>query len=340
MRIHFALLFLPAMLSMVHAADLRDLDSADVSARIAAAVSAAQAATEGRLGKESVPSLARALTNAYYEVRLHSALALGRLGTPAVPALLVLLRDDFYYGPLFAARAASFLPPDATSKELADQLLKNTGLSGVDQQRQYWAAHALSRMNLTPFGMADRIKAAFQNAPEGDVKQLLGETMARAGALDITMIPDLVNRLDKDPSTKTVLAGFGTNAIPLLTQAIKSPNKKLAWAAIESLGLMGQAAVSAVPALTEQIVTPADQWFAALACETVGKIGPGAKSAVPALIQVLSTHTYEDARTKAAQALGQVDPRSDSTVKALKAALEDKSEPVRKAAEKALATAP
>ncbi len=90
---------------------------------------------------------------------------------------------------------------------------------------------------------------------------------------------------DQD-AAEHALGRIGAVAVPMLVEALRSPDAAIRQRAVEVLGRMGSEAASAVPALIP-LLDDANPDVRRSAARTLGLIGPGAKDAVPSLIRNL-----------------------------------------------------
>ncbi len=180
--------------------------------------------------------------------------------------------------------------------------------------------------------------------------------------------------LDAAPGAQTNarndLAEGQAEVVPLLVELLeKTPGAgrdaaEVRWNAAIVLGVIGEPAASAVPALTAALEDP-ERLVRVSAADALGKIGPAARDAVPrmaALLQtdepvrllkslrrlrgvneaafpaVLDTLTHDDpeARENACETLGEMGPPAKEAVPKLTELLNDPNEKVRGEAQHAL----
>src|SRR5262249_50068592 len=126
-----------------------------------------------------------------------------------------------------------------------------------------------------------------------------------------------------------------TDALSVLTEALKSEFDANRLSAAKTLGSLGPDARPAVLALAE-LLKDKPYNVPATAAGALGAIGPEAKDAVPALIQALKVD-YFYTRQASAEALGRIGTLAKTAVPVLiTVALEDADGRVRKAAVEAL----
>jgi hypothetical protein len=90
---------------------------------------------------------------------------------------------------------------------------------------------------------------------------------------------------DQD-AAEHALGRIGAPAVPMLVEALRSPDAAIRLRAVEVLGRMGGEAVNAVPALIP-LLDDTNPDVRRSAARTLGLIGPAAKDAVPSLIRNL-----------------------------------------------------
>ncbi len=90
---------------------------------------------------------------------------------------------------------------------------------------------------------------------------------------------------DQD-AAEHALGRIGAPAVPLLVEALRSPDVAVRLRAVEALGRMGSEAANAVPTLIP-LLDDANPDVRRSAARTLGLIGPAAKDAVPSLVRNL-----------------------------------------------------
>jgi HEAT repeat protein len=158
--------------------------------------------------------------------------------------------------------------------------------------------------------------------------------LAKLGPAAESALPALGKALSSDDSTTALWArhaiakitGSPERHMPLLIAGLYNPRIFPGMAAAALTGF-GEAAVSAVPALTAKLADPHpdNRWSAACA---LASIGPAAEEAVSALASCLSD-VDEKVRWYAAWALGEIGPASAPAVRALIERLNDFDDDVR-----------
>jgi hypothetical protein len=252
------------------------LRSKDAEARHWAAIALGQIGHEARV---AVPYLTTALQDENTYVRQYAAEALGKIGPEsrlAVPGLIPLLRAKEEEERSSAALALGEIGPDAAEAVPALGAALKDDYGRVIMS----AAWALGRMGSKAKGA---VPALTQSLKKKDANPLVRETVA-AAYCEIARGPE---------------------AVPMLTELLKSESENTRSDAVGAIGEIGPDAKAAVPALIA--VLKAKE--AAVRRETawaLGRIGPDAKDAVPALVAALGD---EDklVRRRAADALRAVD---------------------------------
>lgn len=163
----------------------------------------------------------------------------------------------------------------------------------------------------------------------------------------------------------SIFEGFKTELLPVfdeLMAALNDEDKKVFEYTCQAIGAIGEDAAQAVPTLTE-LLKSEDYDHRKCAAEALGLIGKPAMSALPELLKIageyepssvktalgrlgqadvlieISTHEHEYQREEAATGLGYVSPTNDAVIATLARLVEDKDEDVRRAATEALAMA-
>ncbi len=119
-----------------------------------------------------------------------------------------------------------------------------------------------------------------------------------------------------------------------LASDVGSPDQNVCLRAIGQLGVLGEKAGPAVPALVTALSRAEDE-VRERAARELGSIGPAAAAAVPALVKKLSDEKPE-VRGYAAYALGRIGDGSDAVIEGLSQAAFDRAPVVRRAALRAL----
>jgi len=138
--------------------------------------------------------------------------------------------------------------------------------------------------------------------------------LAAAGALTCidpknpAVLPALVAELKGGPEQRKAAAEFlgdlGAVGVDSLTGALKDPDAGVRWSAAESLGRIGPAAKSAVPALTAALE---DKEIRSIVADALAGIGPDAKPAIPGLVQIIRNEKEPSLRHTAGVALVRID---------------------------------
>ena len=145
------------------------------------------------------------------------------------------------------------------------------------------------------------------------------------------LLPLLTNALDSPDVTQRrralfVLGGAGNgarSAVPYLVAALKDPDTMARSIAAQSLKLLRAEAAPAVPELIEALNDPRIRWNAAAA---LGNAGSNGKSALPALNRLLDTGSNRD-RLNIAAAIYKLDPAQSAAFAIIIDALKQKNDP-------------
>jgi HEAT repeat protein len=221
--------------------------------------------TVGPAARSAVPTLVAALDDAWF--RDDAIIALGGIGKDAAPAvahLLPLLDSD-----------------DAALRHLAREALEKIGV--FDE-----AARARLRPWLTSGDLHEREEAARALAACGEHAEQIIPTL-----IELAIDPHFNPRAQLQPGDwhspgvyATLLASMastGPAAVPMLIDALQSPDPNVRRAAAEALVKIGPTAKGAVPSLIE-LLDDHDSWDAA--AEALGRMGREARAAVPKLLAV------------------------------------------------------
>jgi HEAT repeat protein len=126
------------------------------------------------------------------------------------------------------------------------------------------------------------------------------------------------------------------DVIPALIEALDHPDGEVRRYAAYAISLIGPAALSAVPKLSQKLT---DQHMAYMAARALGEMGPAARSSIPAMTALLSS-SHAGERAEAAVALSRLGPLPAETVSAIEKLLNDEVDFVRDAASKAISPQP
>jgi HEAT repeat protein len=245
----------------------------------------------GESAKAAVPALIKALASKLEVVRWHAARALGALGpaaTEAVPALTAALGDEQANVRAYAAFALGAVGKDA---EPAVERLLETVLDKEALVRRA-SMRALRQIGPDPAKALPVLEKILEEADPALVQSAL-HTMAERGK----------------------------EAVPRLQQFLKRP--KLAYWACVVLAELGPDGADAVPELTEVLKSeePDVRLHAVMA---LAAIGEAAKPTVPQLTALLEKDPFEGVRYAAVYALVTLGERTDAVNGALAHAAEHK----------------
>jgi len=276
----------------------------------------------------------------------HAAVFLGNVGPAAgsaVPALVASLDNRSR----MRAAAAALGKIDPTGQAVLPALFKHFkdpvlrydavaavgGLGEAGRKAVPALGHALKRGDPELAAAAARSLGQLEQVAADSVDGLIGVLAneddevraAAAGALgNIASHPDrsvpaLIETLaDKDETVRRASARAlgrfkqdAAEAVPALAEALK--DKLIQGSAAASLGEIGPAAKSAVPALMELAQTAEDlapsqsNWNCKTAIDALGKIGPDAAAATPLLVKLHQTDN-QYIKSACATALWRIDP--------------------------------
>jgi len=125
-----------------------------------------------------------------------------------------------------------------------------------------------------------------------------------------TKVQEYVSKLGTPGLTNTDLEALvkcGVQAVPVLSQALKSDRAEVRASAAYALGQIGQAAYAAVPNLVMILRNDSSDDIRAIAAHTLGRIGSKAEAAVPRLIAIFKNPDEDSVvHDQAAQALEEI----------------------------------
>ncbi|MBL8794487.1 MAG: HEAT repeat domain-containing protein [Planctomycetia bacterium] len=319
----------------------RQLDHADAAKRRSAAFAL------GKLNREAVPALVRALADDDKAVAESAAFALGEIGTSAIaalPALLKFLNDPKAEPRLRRAAACAvgeLRPIEKDAVRSLQQALRD-GDAGVRQN----AAWALGQL---PATIASAALPALQERFTDDdalVRRDAVGALQTFGLQARSLLPALLQRLADETDSETRLALLHVlvnllgpedgSAAKVLRAALHDPNAETVRLAAVALGnIGGDQAAAAVPALRSALMDPA-LGIRRQAVGALANIGPEATAAVPELMQALSD-TDTEVQSRAALALSRIGAKGEPAVPQLAKLLRSPAPEVRLYAAEALA---
>jgi HEAT repeat protein len=248
---------------------------------------AAWLASEGQpLPSEGARSLASALSAADVPTRLAAAWALARAGASAAPAreaLSAALRRDSSTG-VRAAAAAAFGAMGAAARPAVPELF--AALGDPSEAVRHAVALALSRLPLGPEDVARLLSAL--DSGDDYVSAFAAWTLGNMGDRARAAVPALARALTRERTNAVVsgaLARIGpaaAQAVPVLLEALRSPDADRRWRAARTLGRIGPAAEAAVEPLA-QALTDENGAVRQHAARALGRIGAAARPAAGAL---------------------------------------------------------
>ncbi len=312
----------------------------------------------GLAARGAVPALAKALHDAYPEVRKSAAKALGQIGSPAVQVLVEALQSRDAGIRKMAAQALAQAGPDAKEAvpELMDALQDKTSdvrMAAIDALGEMGeegreAAPELARLFYDPnVRLRERVRAALTSIGPASVEPL-SEALSEQDKIEV--------RLD----AIQMIALFGPaakKALPALRKALTDPDYRIRAAAASALGKMELDGADAVPdllaALKDKKLAVQSEAVTALMLLTsagvpdllpkvreadrkgkwVAPVSMAQRAAKPAndlagLVKALRDKDPQ-VRTKAALVLAALGPKAEPALPLLTRALEDEDPEVR-----------
>ena len=259
----------------------------------------------------AVPDLIERIPESYLSWDLHEpvVVALVRVGPPAVPFLVEALRGG---SPCARAAAAAILGRIGPRAAAAGPALV-TALRDDVPEVHAEAADALTRIGRETAAALPVLLAMW---PE---EWQLAEAFGRVGA---AAVPPLLERLAAVQSRR--------RASPTGEPAILDPDGEAVIRTVRALGLVGPAALEALPALLDALAD-ADCYIRRHAASAIGNLGPGAAAARPALLRALRDED-ERVRGLAAGALARLGPGGAAALPVLLEELQAERDGDRRAA--------
>jgi len=305
----------------------------------------------GPAARDAVPALAKLLT-ARGQVRVYAAEALGRIGpaaAQAVPALALGLKSDEAELRRTVASALGRIGPGAEAsrpalsarledEDVAVRVAAALALYRIDAREQAVtflasclgeqedrhrtaAAEALAMIGPAARGALPKLKVSLSD-PSGAVRVDVARAIHRIAPEAEVAIPALVAEFETEAASdaESALIEIGTSAIPVLIEAMDSPNADVRSSAISALGWMGRKAERAIPHLVATL--PDHRVETSMALDRIGA------PAIPVLIEALDDPNA-GVRSGAALSLYIMGPKASPAVQALTAALQDEDCEVR-----------
>ena len=168
-------------------------------------------------------------------------------------------------------------------------------------------------------------------------KNWAGRALAEIG---ISAIPAMITSLKFDRHltgwVEEVFVRMGPEALPVLLEAMESPEWRVRARTAEVLGSFEPSSESVVQSLRKALHDQHDH-VRVFAMQSLGEIGPGAKESVPELVEVVLTNDGL-IQNIGIRTLGRIGPDAEAAVQALTNLLQDEDEQVRLAAARALET--
>lgn len=269
----------------------------------------------GQIGAEAAPAVASllgAMKDGVVDVRREAANALAGIGSEAraaVPALLEAIHDTEGFVDQAAARALAAIDPEVARGVVPGFI---EALEAPDAQQRRRAVGLLGSLGPAAAGAVPALVGRLRDE-DSEVRRAavyaLGQIGPGAEPAIPALLEELKHALDLHDHTGRELGSFAARA----------------------LGQIGPTGASqALPILTTALKDP-EPMRRSQAVHLLGRLGPHAKDAVPDLVAALRDET-RIVRASAAWALGEVGPDAASAIPALLEAAKDADPEVRKAA--------
>jgi HEAT repeat protein len=276
-------------------------------------------------------------------VLLLAAVGLFYLFDPDARLKGTLRGDPWYNGRPASAWHADLADPDATSRALTAEKLRDPAAIPVLEQLlttpgpaepRWHAADVLGQIGPPARAASPALVAALKDA-DPTVRLVAVQSVSKLAPEVPGAVPALVE-LFPDVGAVRALAGFGpaaADAVPRLTALLDDPDPMVRRNACRTLGRVGAAAKSAVPTLTARLTDP-DPPVREYAAKALGWIGPSAAPAIPDLVKLLED-PEPVAREGAVQALGDLGPAAKGELAKVQAMKADPDKRVQAAAGRA-----
>lgn len=249
---------------------------------------------------------------------------LGEDAAGAVPALIEALGDDDVGVCWHAARTIGAVGPKAA--EAVPALTE--ALASEEAKVRTYAAFALGRIGQAAVPAVPALMKAFTDA-DPMVRRAVVEAIPRIDA-DREQLLDLFIQAmeDADPAVVvpalSTLAERGEKAVPAMIRALEN-EKSCYWACLVLSDIGPQAAEAVGP--LGQLLDHEDPEVRMHAVLTLGEIGPAAQSAVPAIVARLAGDDQHCVRLAAVYTLGKIGP-AEGVPSAIRAAGRENKDPV------------
>jgi len=180
-------------------------------------------------------------------------------------------------------------------------------LQRSERSRRVDAVEELSRIGPPAKAAVPELVKALQD-PDADLRLASANALAAIDPKNPVILPALDAELKAGPDQRKaaaeILGDLGAVGVAVLTGALKDPDAGVRWAAADSLGRIGPAAKSAVPALAAALE---DKEIRSIVADALAGIGPEAKQAVPGLVQIVRNEKEPSLRYTAGVALVRID---------------------------------
>ncbi|MBI3461762.1 MAG: HEAT repeat domain-containing protein [Planctomycetes bacterium] len=279
------------------------------------------------MGSEAVPALMKALKSKKVSSRVISAILLGELGSasePAVPALVQALADRDPEVRWVAAEALVKIGVEVPQG--LESLIQLLGDTDVDVR--WRTATAIGRLGPKA---RDAVPALIELAKTDDQAKYQAR-YALSKLVDAADIPALIDLLrdDRDWVQWTgaeVISSIGEKAVPPLAGLLSRENTHSRFGGVLTLGMIGPAASSTLPALNAAM-KDSDGSVRVKAAWAVWKVGQEAEPTVPVLIAAVEDES-EETRMEAITLLGEIGPAAHAAAPSLVETLKDQEKSLR-----------
>ncbi len=207
-------------------------------------------------------------------------------------------------------------------------------------EARWSSAELLGKVGTASPGAEAALVAALQD-PDPYVRGVAAAAVPKAGVSSLVAVPALTEflRRERDPVSLRALSEYraaAQPALPLFLDILGDPSlgEESRWNAARTIGKLGPAGVSAVPALVACLKDDAAT-VREHAAEALGDIGPPASEGVAGLVAVLNDPAPR-VRRDAVRSLGQIGEPARIAVPQIKPLLDDKEAIVKAAARTAL----
>lgn len=275
----------------------------------------------GPAAREAIPALDAALADAQGTVTIRAAEALVQIGSAAVPVVVKRLRDASY-APL-ALEILRRMGPEATSatSDLV-RLLAEPGmlplqeicltLSAIQPDPQT-AGPALIKLARDAADRTVQAAAIYALGRIEDRQALNVVTQAVESEEPLVRLAAAWALVQFDPHNPD----YVKIAVPRLTAALERPEPRIRLQAARTLGRLGAAARTAIPALQKRVAEDPELEVRIAAAAALAESGADAAPCVPCLLELFN-EPQADARRTVLYALGRIGPPAREAIPLLR----------------------